>query len=254
MRKSEIPKILIIAGSDPSGAAGIQADIKTACAHEVYAASVITCLTAQNTKKFFATHYSPADFLRQQIEVVLADIQFDAIKIGMLGSAEIIECVADVLKQKAKNIPLILDPVMIATSGGLLLEKNALEVLKSRLIPLSYLLTPNIHEAEILAEMPIKNTSDMRRAALRIKALGCKAVLLKGGHLENKNNRIHHLLLTEKNIFHSITNKKLPHLKARGTGCTLASALTCNLAKKMDLPTATRSANRFVARCLQKNS
>ncbi|MBU6140041.1 MAG: bifunctional hydroxymethylpyrimidine kinase/phosphomethylpyrimidine kinase [Proteobacteria bacterium] len=247
------PKILIIAGSDPSGGAGIQADIKTATAHKVYSAAAITCLTAQNTKKVFAIHNSPIEFLREQIAVVLEDIQFDAIKIGMLGTAEIIDCVADLLRKKAKNIPLILDTVMVATSGDLLLKKNAIAALKLKLINGAYIVTPNIDEAEVLAEMEIKNIFNMQQAALKIKALGCEAVLIKGGHLNFSDGRIHNILLDEKNNFHRISSKKIENIQLHGTGCTLASALACNIAKKMDLLSATKKANRYVFRSAVKN-
>lgn len=240
------PKILIIAGSDPSGGAGIQADIKTAAAHKVYAAAAITCLTAQNTKKVYALHNSPSDFLRQQIEVVLEDISFDAIKIGMLGATEIIDCVADVLSRKAKKIPLILDTVMVATSGDLLLKKNAVEALKSKLIKGAYVVTPNIDEAQVLAKMLIKNLDDMRLAATKIKALGVKNVFLKGGHLNFSDGKIHSILLDEKNKFYVISNKKFGDSNIHGTGCSLASALACNLAKKMELVAAAKKANSYV--------
>jgi len=245
-------KILIIAGSDPSGGAGIQADIKTATAHGVYAGAVITCLTAQNTKKVFAVHNSPVQFLRQQIEVVLSDIKFDAIKIGMLGTAEIIDCVADALSKK-KNIPLILDTVMVATSGDLLLKENAVEALKSRLIKGAYIITPNIDEAEVLAEMKINDIGDMKSAALIIKALGCKAVLIKGGHLKFSDEKIHSVLLDEKDKFYIISNKKIGKKNLHGTGCTLASALACNVAKKMDLVKAVKKANEYVYRSIVKS-
>lgn len=251
MKSSE--KILIIAGSDPSGGAGIQADLKTATAHKTYAAAAITCLTAQNTKKVFAIHNSPIEFLHQQIEVVLDDIQFDAIKIGMLGSAEIVDCVADILQKKAKKIPLILDTVMVATSGDLLLNENAVSALKSKLVNSAYIVTPNIDEAEILSGMKIHNISDMKSSALKIKDLGSKAVLIKGGHLNFSDGRIHSILLDEENNFHRISNKKIENIKLHGTGCSLASALACNLAKKMDLVTATRRANQYVYRSAVNN-
>ncbi len=246
-------KILIIAGSDPSGGAGIQADLKTATAHKTYAGAVITCLTAQNTKKVFAVFESPISFLRKQLEAVLDDIKFDAIKIGMLGSLEIIDCVADVLSKKAKKIPLILDTVMVATSGDLLLKENAVEALRSKLIPLAKIVTPNIDEAEILAEMRIEDIDDMKSAALQIKALGCEAVLIKGGHLEFNDGKIHSILLDEKDNFHRISNKKIGNKNLHGTGCTLASALACNIAKKMSLLEATRRANFYVGRSVIKN-
>ena len=248
-----LKKILIIAGSDPCGGAGIQADIKTATAHKVYAAAAITCLTAQNTQKVFAVHNAPIGFLRQQLEAVLDDMNFDAIKIGMLATAEIIECVADVLQKKAKKIPLILDTVMVATSGDLLLEKKAVKALKERLLRGCYIATPNADEAEVLAEMKIKNLSDMKIAATKIKALGAKNILIKGGHLNFSDGNITSVLLDEKNKFHLIKNKKIAVKKLHGTGCTLASAIACNVAKNMKLVQAARSANQYVYRCVVKN-
>lgn len=246
-------KILIIAGSDPSGGAGIQADIKTAAAQKVYAAAVVTCLTAQNTKKVFAVREVSTDFLRQQIEVVLDDIKFDAVKIGMLGTTQIIECVADVLARKAKKIPLILDTVMVATSGDLLLKRNAVVALKSKLIKDAYLVTPNIDEAQVLAKMPIKNLAEMKIAAAKIKALGAKNVLLKGGHLNFSDGKIHSILLDEKNNFHRISNQRVGNKKLHGTGCTLASAIACNVAKKMELVLAVRKANAYVCTAVKRN-
>ncbi len=248
------PKILIIAGSDPSGGAGIQADLKTATAHKVYAGAAITCLTAQNTAKVFAVHNSPIDFLRQQIEVVLDDIKFDVIKIGMLGDAEIIDCVADVLNRKAKKIPLVLDTVMVATSGDLLLQKNAVEALKSRLVKGAKIVTPNIDEAQVLAEMKIKNLWDMQVAALKIKALGAQNVLIKGGHLNFSDGKIYSILFDEKDKFHRISNKKIGAKNLHGTGCTLASAIACNISKNIDLVTAVRKANQYVYRSIIKNT
>lgn len=248
-----MPKILIIAGSDPSGGAGIQADIKTASAHKTYAAAAITCLTAQNTQKVFAIHNAPIEFLRSQIEAVLDDIKFDAIKIGMLGTSEIIDCVADILAKKAKKIPLILDTVMVATSGDLLLQEAAVDSLKSKLIKGAYIVTPNIDEAKVLAKMPIKNLADMKSAALKIKALGAKNILIKGGHLNFSDGKIHSILLDEKNKFHLISNKKLGTKNLHGTGCTLASAIACNVAQKMALPMAVKKANQYVYRSIVKS-
>jgi len=251
--KKNNPKILIIAGSDPSGGAGIQADIKTASAHKVYASAAITCLTAQSTAKVFAVHNSPIDFLRKQIEVVLDDIEFDAIKIGMLGEAEIINCVADILAKKAKKIPLILDTVMVATSGDLLLKKNAVEALKTKLVKGAFVVTPNIDEAEVLVEMKIKNIDDMMLAAAKIKDLGAKNVLIKGGHLNFKDGKIYSILLDEKNCFHQVSNKKIGKKNLHGTGCTLASALACNIAKGEDLPNALKKANAYVYKAIVRS-
>ena len=248
-----IPKILIIAGSDPSGGAGIQADIKTATAHKVYASAAVTCLTAQNTQKVFNVHHTPIEFLRQQIEVVLDDISFDAVKIGMLGTAETIDCVVDVLSRKAKKIPLILDTVMVATSGDLLLKENAVAALKSRLLKGAYIATPNIDEAQVLAQMPIRNFEEMKVAASLIKALGARNVLVKGGHLNFSDGKIHSVLLDEKNKFHRISNQKIGSKNLHGTGCTLASAIACNVAKKMELVAAVRKANAYVAAAVRRN-
>jgi hydroxymethylpyrimidine kinase/phosphomethylpyrimidine kinase len=248
-----IAKILIIAGSDPCGGAGIQADIKTATAHKVYSSAVITCLTAQNTKKVFNIHNSPISFLREQLEAVLDDIKFDAIKIGMLGTFEIIECVTDVLNKKAKKIPLILDTVMVATSGDLLLKKNAVAALKNQLIKLAYIVTPNIDEAEVLTEMKIRNIEDMKLAAIKIKALRCKAVLIKGGHLNFLDKKIRSVLLDENSEFHIITNKKFGDKNIHGTGCTLASAIACNISNKIDLLNSVKKANNYVYRSITKS-
>ncbi len=264
---TKISKILIIAGSDPCGGAGLQADIKTATAHKVYASAVVTSLTAQNTQGVEAVFNPPIAFLRQQLEMVLDDIKFDAIKIGMLSSAEIIDCVADVLSRKAKKIPLILDTVMVSTSGHLLLEANAVEALKSKLLDGAFLVTPNIDEAQVLAKMKIKNLDDMGQAALIIKELGAQNVLIKGGHLPAKDGAITNILLMDgpgkaliakdlaanKNNFYKISNKKVAVKKLHGTGCTLASAIACNVAKKMSLLASVKKANDYVYACAASN-
>jgi hydroxymethylpyrimidine/phosphomethylpyrimidine kinase len=245
-------KILIIAGSDSCGGAGVQADIKTATALKTYSTSAITCLTAQNSQKVYDIFYPPVEFLSKQIEVVLADIKIDAIKIGMLGNAEITEAVAKILKQKAKNIPIITDPVMVATSGDILLKTGAIDILKKQLIANSYLTTPNIFEAEILVEMKIKNLSDVKIAAKKIQKIGVKNVLIKGGHL-NSGDKILNYLLKENNEEKIFTNKKLPFKNIHGTGCTLSTAITCFLSQNLDLENAVKKANLFVYRAI-KNS
>jgi len=253
MPNKNIPKILIIAGSDPCGGAGLQADIKTAMAHKVYAGAVVTSLTAQNTQGVAAVFNPPIAFLRQQLEIVLDDIKFDAIKIGMLSSAEIIDCVADVLRVKAKKIPLILDTVMVSTSGHLLLEKDAVSALKSKLLKGAFLVTPNIDEAEVLAQMPIKNLDDMKVAALKIKALGAQNILIKGGHLSSKDDKIKNLFLNKAGDFFVITNKKVAVKNIHGTGCSLASAIACNVAKKMNLLESVKKANNYVYKAVVNN-
>lgn len=248
-----VAKILIIAGSDSGGGAGIQADIKTATAHKTYCSTVVTSITAQNTQKVHAIFDLPCEFIRKQIEVVLDDINFDTIKIGMLSNVEIIETVASCLAKKFKKIPLILDPVMVSTSGDNLLAKNAIETLKKKLITRAKLITPNIDEAEILSGTKIKNLGDMRLAAKQIKALGCEAVLIKGGHLSFADGKIYSLLLDSEGDFHLISNKKIAVKKVHGTGCSLASAIACNLAKKLELLPAVKKANDYVYRSLADN-
>jgi len=242
----KIPKVLVIAGSDSCGGAGLQADLKIIALHQVYAGCIVSCLTAQNTKKVSAIHEIPLDFLRQQISVVLEDIDFDVVKIGMLASLEIIEVVADELFKNNKNLSIILDPVMVATSGDILLKNNAIEALKNKLLSRSFLVTPNIDEAEILSEMKISNLEDMIDSAKKIKALGVEAVLIKGGHIDFADNKIHNILLDEENKIHEIINEKIPLNNIHGSGCSLASAIAANIAKKMDLVLACQKANEFV--------
>jgi hydroxymethylpyrimidine/phosphomethylpyrimidine kinase len=244
-------KILIIAGSDSCGGAGVQADIKTATTLKTYCSSAITCLTAQNSQKVHAIFYPPVNFLNKQIKVVLDDFKIDAIKIGMLGNYQITKCITKILKEKAKNIPLILDPVMVATSGDKLLKKNALTALK-KLISNSYLITPNIDEAEILSEMKITNLKDIKIAARKIQKIGAKNVFIKGGHLNSKN-KIINFLLKENGGEQIFTNKKLPFKNIHGTGCTLSTAITCFISHGLELETSIKNANSFVYKTI-KNS
>lgn len=253
MTDKKISKILIIAGSDPSGGAGLQVDIKTATAHKIYAGAVVTSLTAQSTARVAAIFNPPISFLKLQLEEVLSDIKFDAIKIGMLATREIIDCVADVLQKKARNIPLILDTVMVATSGDLLLEENAIDALKSRLIDGAFLVTPNIDEAQILTKISIRNIDDMKQAALIIKEMGAQNVLIKGGHLKVNSDKITNVFLDKKEKFHFILNKKIAVKKLHGTGCTLACAIACNIAKKLDIINAVKKGNEFVYKAIVKN-
>ena len=247
------PKVLIIAGSDSGGGAGMQADIKTATAHKVYCASVLTAVTAQNTQKVHQVFDLPIELLKKQLEVVLDDMQFDAIKIGMLSTVEIIDTIAIILKSKFKKIPIILDPVMVATSGDILLQKNAIEILKKKLISKAFLVTPNIDEAQILSGMKIRNLSEMRESASIIKNLGCEAVLIKGGHINFADGMVHSLLLDNEDDFYLISNKKVGTKNIHGTGCTLASSISCNVAKKLDLITAVKKANDYVYKCVSSN-
>lgn len=244
-------KILIIAGSDSCGGAGVQADIKTATALKTYAASAITCLTAQNSQKVYDIFYPPIEFLSKQIEVVLGDIKIDVIKTGMLGNAEITKAVAKIIKQKAKNIPTIIDPVMVATSGDSLLKNDAIKILKTELIANCYLTTPNIFEVEILTEMKIKNLSDVKIAAKKIQKIGAKNVLIKGSHLQSQSGKIINFLLKENGEEVIFTNQKLPFKDIHGTGCTLASAIASYLSKNLDLESAVKKANQFVYKAIK---
>jgi hydroxymethylpyrimidine/phosphomethylpyrimidine kinase len=237
-------KILVIAGSDSCGGAGIQADIKTATSLKTYCATAVTCLTAQNSQMVYDIFYPPASFLTKQIEVILSDIKIDVIKIGMLGSAEIIQAVAKILKQKAKNIPIVIDPVMVATSGNNLLELCSLESLKTNLIANSYLITPNIFEAEILSGNKIDDLKDIKIAARKIKNIGVKNVLIKGGHL-NDGNKIFHYLLSASGSEQFFSSQRLPFEKVRGTGCTLATAISCFLSQNLLLKNSIIKANKF---------
>ena len=236
-------RVLIIAGSDSGGGAGIQGDIKTVTCLGGYAATAITALTAQNTQGVFGIHDVPDVFIRQQIELVLNDIGADALKTGMLHKISIIITVAESIASYANEIPFVLDPVMFAKGGAALLEPEALDTLKTHLIPLATLITPNIPEAEYLADIRITTTDDMLIAAEKILLLGCKAVLLKGGHMDG--GVVSDLLLHNggKEIF---SQPRLHTLHTHGTGCTLASAIATGLAQGLNTPDAVLRAHNYV--------
>jgi hydroxymethylpyrimidine/phosphomethylpyrimidine kinase len=235
-------RILIIAGSDSSGGAGIQADIKTATALGCYAMTAVTAVTAQNTTGVQSIHPIPPAIVREQIEACLSDIGADAIKIGMLGSAEIVNAVADALGQ-ARNIHVVLDPVMIAKGGASLTSDAAVEALKARLIPLSTLITPNIPEAEVLSGLKVAPGKATAAAADGIRALGAEAVLMKGGHAEGEN--VADILIDG----YAITVFASPRLETKhthGTGCTLSTAIACRLGQGMSLADAVERAHNYV--------
>lgn len=241
-----IPKVLIIAGSDPSSGAGIQSDLKVATSLNVFCATVITSLTAQNSTHFYGTFNLPVEFFAKQLESVLDDFEFDAIKIGMVQSVEIISAISDILKQRGNKARLIVDPMIVSTTGGKLLAENALDLLKSKLIAGSDLVMPNIDEAEVLSGIRINNLQDMKKAAQLIKQIGCHNVLIKGGHFL-QGEKIINLLLNDKNEFNLITNKRLDLGQGvRGTGCKLSTAIACNLAKGDDILEAARKANKYL--------
>jgi hydroxymethylpyrimidine/phosphomethylpyrimidine kinase len=240
-------RVLIIAGSDSGGGAGIQGDIKTVTALGGYAATAITALTAQNTQGVFGIHDVPDEFIRQQITLVLDDIGADAFKTGMLHKASIIYTVASTLAAHTASIPLVLDPVMFAKGGAALLEPSAIATLKAELLPLATLITPNIPEAEHLSGILIRNAFDMRKAADIIIKLGCKAVLIKGGHLEG--DTVTDLLMSADGI-QSFSQARFQTLHTHGTGCALASAIATGLAQGLALPEAVTRARQYVLKAI----
>jgi hydroxymethylpyrimidine/phosphomethylpyrimidine kinase len=239
--------ILTIAGSDSSGGAGIQADLKTFQAFGVFGTSAVTAVTVQNTLGVEAVHPIPPEIVEAQIRAVSEDLLPSACKSGMLADARIIRAVSRALSDT--SIPAyVLDPVMVATSGDPLLADSAIEALRSELLPLSTLVTPNLHEAEILAEMSITSERDMLCAAQRILDFGTPAVLVKGGHLEG--DEVLDLLVT-KSGSRAWRAPKLPVGNAHGTGCTLSAAIAAGLGSGDDLETAVDRGIRYTRRALE---
>lgn len=236
---------LSIAGSDCSGGAGIQADLKTMTMNGIYAMSAITALTAQNTTGVTGIMEATPDFLKQQIDMIFTDIRPDAVKIGMVSSSALIETIAESLRQyQAENI--VVDPVMVATSGSSLMESDAVVTLKKELLPLAAVVTPNIPEAEVLSGMKIQNEEEMTIAAKKIgDTYGC-AVLLKGGHSVNDAND----LLYADGKLKWFYGKRINNPNTHGTGCTLSSAIASNLAKGYDLETAVQRAKEYISGAL----
>jgi hydroxymethylpyrimidine kinase/phosphomethylpyrimidine kinase len=243
---------LTIAGSDCSGGAGIQADLKTFSALGCYGMSVITALTAQNTQGVSAIYPIEPMFIRQQLESIFADIEVKAIKIGMLFSAEIIEIIKSFLHNHT-HIPLVLDPVMVSKNGNLLLRTNAITALREELFPLATLITPNISEAEYILQDKINSPKTMEKAAREICDLGVKAVLLKGGHLDGTESM---------DCFFDNKSNKITWLKARkiktknthGTGCTLSAAIAAHLARGESLLEAVKAAKEYITAAILEGS
>ena len=236
---------LTIAGSDSSGGAGIQADIKTMTANGVYAMSAITALTAQNTTGVTGIMEVTPEFLSLQLEAIFTDIYPDAVKTGMVSSGELIKTISATLKKyNAKNI--VVDPVMVATSGAKLISDEAIEILKAELLPLATVITPNIPEAEVLSGMTIKNEEDMIKAAKAIyEKFNCN-VLLKGGHQINDAND----LLYRDGGYVWFKGKRINNPNTHGTGCTLSSAIASNLAKGETLDDAVKHAKEYISGAL----
>jgi hydroxymethylpyrimidine/phosphomethylpyrimidine kinase len=236
-------RVLIVAGSDSGGGAGIQADLKAVTALGGFGATAITALTAQNTKGVFGVFPIPPDFIAQQMTVVLEDIGADAIKTGMLHSAAVIDAVAAAYERNAPGVPLVVDPVMVAKGGAALLLPEAREALTSRLLPLAALITPNLPEAEVLSGQTIRDVDGMRRIAEKLMAMGPAAVLVKGGHLEGP--RVVDVLLTRDGE-HLFEDDRINTRSTHGTGCTLASAIATGIAQGLDLVRATQRARKYL--------
>jgi hydroxymethylpyrimidine/phosphomethylpyrimidine kinase len=241
-----VPKALTIAGSDSGGGAGIQADLKTFSAFGVFGMSVLTALTAQNTVGVQDVHNVPPDFVARQIDSVLEDLGADAVKVGMLSTAPIIAAVAGRL-QAWQQERIVLDPVMIAKSGAALLQPDARDALVRAMLPLAFVLTPNLHEAEALAGMPVKTEAEMEEAARRILRLGPRHVLVKGGHLHDAATDI----LADGRGFTRFPGARLASANTHGTGCTLSSAIAAGLARGLDLEPAVREAKAYVTAAIR---
>ncbi|RMH07457.1 MAG: bifunctional hydroxymethylpyrimidine kinase/phosphomethylpyrimidine kinase [Nitrospirae bacterium] len=241
------PQVLTIAGSDSGGGAGIQADLKAMSANGVFALSVITSITAQNTRHIRAIYDLPISIIASQLDAVFEDFEITVVKVGMLSSSAIIHTVGTKLTQYGVS-RLIVDPVMVAKSGQPLLQDNAIETLKTQLIPQALLLTPNIHEAQLLANQSIQTLAEARQAAKAIHRLGCQYVLIKGGHLRERPATD---LLYDGRFFRMYQSEMVPTTNTHGTGCTYASAIAAHLARGKPLPEAIEAAKAYITQTLR---
>lgn len=238
---------LTIAGSDPSGGAGIQADLKTFHQLGVYGEAVITLVTVQNTLRVDRVECMPPDLVRQQIEAVLEDIRPAAAKTGALGNREIVEAVSSIVADF--DFPLVVDPVMISKHGAPLMAEEACQALRTLLLPQAFLLTPNLAEAAVLTGVEISGVEDMRRAAERLCGMGAEAALVKGGHLKGEATDV----LFWRGQWHQFSSPRLETRHTHGTGCTYSAAITAELAKGWPLPEAVRRAKRFITEAIRTN-
>jgi len=241
-----IPQVLTIAGSDSGGGAGIQADLKTFQMRGVFGTSVITAVTAQNTLGVFAIHPVPRAIIQAQLKAVAEDFTLSAVKIGMLGNTEIIDCVAEGLEQY--SLPnIILDPVMVAKGGSPLLQRNAVTTLKKRLIPKAHVITPNIPEAEIITGIKIRNEQAVFDAAEILHELGAKTVIIKGGHLENSQSvRCKDWFFSPQNHF-VLESPRIDTRHTHGTGCTFSACIAAETAKGKGIEQAVRIAKDYIS-------
>lgn len=238
--------VLTIAGSDSSGGAGIQADIKTITAHKMYAMSAITALTAQNTRGVYGVMEVTPEFVGKQLDCILTDIFPDAVKIGMVSNSKIIDVIVDKLAQyHVKNI--VVDPVMVSTSGSKLISKEAQDALINKLLPMGTVITPNIPEAEVLCGFEIKDEKDMVRAGKYIAQKTKAAVLVKGGHLVNDANDL--LCIGQETKW--FLGERIDNSNTHGTGCTLSAAIACNLAGEYDLDESIKGAKDYLTGALR---
>jgi hydroxymethylpyrimidine/phosphomethylpyrimidine kinase len=238
---------LTIAGSDPSGGAGIQADLKTFHQRKVYGTSVLTLITVQNTRRVSTVETLSPELVAAQLEAVLEDIPPAAAKTGALGNEKIVRLIAE--KAGRFSFPLVVDPVMISKHGLSLMTDRARACIAELLLPQAFLVTPNLHEAAALAELPVQDTASMEEAAKRIAALGAKSVLIKGGHLAGEATDV---LLWQGRFFH-YSVARIDTANTHGTGCTYSAAITAELAKGLALPDAVEIAKRFVTSAIQSN-
>ncbi len=239
-------KVLSIAGSDCSGGAGIQADLKTFSAHGVFGMSVIVSVVAENTSRVIGIQDVTPDMIQKQIDAVFEDIEVDAVKIGMLSTSSCMEAVAEKLRQyEPKNI--VVDPVMYAKNGCPLMNPDAVDTLIKVIIPRSDVLTPNIPEAEKISRIEIRNAGDMETAAKRIYEMGCKNIIIKGGHATGSATDV----LYDGGRFYHYETRRINTKNTHGTGCTFSSAIASNLALGLSVPEATQSAKRYVTTAIE---
>ncbi len=248
MKKYRYPAVLTIAGSDSGGGAGIQADLKTFSALGCFGTSAITAITVQNTCGVSGIHSIPPAIVQEQIRAVMDDIKPSSIKIGMVHSTELAQAIAEVLRNYA-HVPIVLDPVMVATSGDKLIEDNTISALTKELLPLAEVVTPNLDEAQILAGMRIHSPEEMKIAAGKILESGCKSVLLKGGHLQGP--RLYDVFLDQTGTEYVFEAPAIKSHNTHGTGCTLSSAIAAFLAQGQTMASALKNAKDYIHQAIE---
>ncbi|ROI01838.1 bifunctional hydroxymethylpyrimidine kinase/phosphomethylpyrimidine kinase [Chryseobacterium sp. G0240] len=248
MKKYKYPSVLTIAGFDGSGGAGIQADIKTTSALGCFSTSVLTALPVQNTQGVRKIYPIPVEAVSDQIKTILDDIVPDAIKIGMVHTPQLVEAIVSTLSQYPK-IPVVFDPVMVATSGHRLIEEETIKAITEKLFPIADVITPNMDEAAILADMKVETLEDLYTAGKKIKQLGCKSILLKGGH--QKTSTITSLFYDENGNYHSFETSKLDTNNTHGSGCTLSSAIAAYIAQGKPLYDAVSLGQQYIYQAIE---